>query len=137
MLSLELLLRVGGVLHFTLLIASAMVPRVLNWREELGKVSPFLRRLVWVYGGFIVLVIIGFGVISIAQAAELAAGGPLARWVCGFIAVFWLARLGTQLVAFDIRPVTNSVWMRLGYHVLTIVFVYLTVVFGLAAFGPL
>ena len=59
------LLFVGGILHFGILIASALVPRVLNWRSSLRKLDPLSRQLIWVHGLFIVLVIIAFGVLSV------------------------------------------------------------------------
>ncbi len=60
----EILILTGGGLHFLTLIASAMVPKTLNLKGELGKLIPFLRTLFWVYGAFIVLAIIAFGVIA-------------------------------------------------------------------------
>ncbi|HMC10472.1 MAG TPA: hypothetical protein VKH44_04250, partial [Pirellulaceae bacterium] len=64
--SLPLLILIGGILHFGILLASAAVPQVLDWRRELSKLDPLSRQLVWVHGAFIVLVIIGFGAISCA-----------------------------------------------------------------------
>ena len=51
----ELILRGCGLVHFSILVASAMVPRVLDWRTHLAPLHPFLRRLLWVYGVFIVM----------------------------------------------------------------------------------
>src|SRR5204862_3759393 len=84
------LLIIGGVLHFVILIASALTPRVLDWRANLASLHPFLRRLFWVYGSFIVLVIISFGTLTLLRADELASTLPLARSVCAMIALFWL-----------------------------------------------
>jgi hypothetical protein len=65
------LLLVGGLLHFVILIASALTPRVLDWRANLAALHPFLRRLFWVYGSFIVLVIVSFGALTLFHADEL------------------------------------------------------------------
>ena len=46
----------------------------------------------WIYGGYVVLSIIAFGLLSLFNANELAAGGRLGRSVCGYIAVFWGVR---------------------------------------------
>jgi hypothetical protein len=131
----ELLFRLGGGVHFCILVASAMVPRVLDWRSQLAPLHPFLRRLFWVYGVFIVLCIVSFGVLSVAFAAELAAGSGLARGVCAFIAVFWLARLAVQFFVFDASEFLTTWWLRAGYRLLTVVFTLLPVPYALAAVG--
>ena len=131
--SLTTLLRVGGALHFAVLTASAMVPRVLEWRAELGRLSPFSRRHIWVLGAFVVLTIAGFGVLTLVHANELASGTPLARSFCGFVAFFWLARLGVQALVFDAAPLLATALRKLGYHFLTAVFTYFTLVYGWAA----
>ena len=130
---LETLMLFGGVCHFGILFASALVPRVLDWRGELQKLSPLSRHLIWTHGAFIVLTIVGFGAVSVANARELAAGSGLARSFCGFVAAFWLARLAIQLFLFDPKPYLTRTVLKVGYHALTAVFVYLSAVFGWAA----
>jgi hypothetical protein len=136
MLTLSALLKIGGVLHFGILFASALVPQVLDWRKSLAPLDKLLRQLIWVHGIFIVLVIIGFGILSLLNSDALASGTFLARSVCGFIALFWLARLGIQFFVFDPTGVINGPWLRAGYHGLTAVFTYMAVVYGLAALLP-
>ena len=131
--NMPLLILIGGVLHFGILLASALTPRVLDWRHELTKLEPLTRQLVWVHGAFIVLVIVCFGVISIALPVELAAGTWLARAVCGFIALFWLTRLAVQFFVFDANGHLKNIWLRMGYHGLTFVFGYHAVVYSVAA----
>jgi hypothetical protein len=131
----ELLIRLGGGVHFCILVASAMVPKALDWRRQLAPLHPFLRRLFWVYGVFIVMTIVAFGVLSLAFAPELAMGGGLARGVCGFIAVFWLARLGVQFLVFDASEFLTTWWLRAGYHLLTVIFTLLPVPYALLALG--
>jgi hypothetical protein len=132
----KLLLQFGGALHFVILIASALTPRVLDWRKNLAPLNPFLRRLFWVYGCFIVLVIISFGAITLLHADVLASGTPLARSLCAVIAIFWLARLAVQFFVFDARPFLTNTLLRLGYHSLTLSFTVLVLIYGWAAFQP-
>jgi len=129
----ELAVWIGGWLHFATLTASALVPFVLNWREQLSRVDPLVRQLFWVYGAFIVLSIVAFGWVSVTQADALTQGTPLARIVCGFVAVFWGMRLAVQLFVFDARPYLKHWTLALGYHGLTVVFAYHVVVYSLAA----
>ena len=131
--NLALCIFVGGILHFGILLASASVPQVLDWKASLAPLQRLTRQIVWVHGAFIVLVIVACGVVSVALPQELAAGTPLARAVCGFIALFWAARLGVQFFVFDAKPYLTSVLTRAGYHGLTAVFAYHAVVYGLAA----
>jgi hypothetical protein len=128
--SAENLLRLGGVLHFLILFASALVPRVLNWKTELASLHPFLRRLFWVYGVFIVLTIVGFGAISMTCAEELAGGSLLARSFCAFVAVFWAVRLAVQFFVFDARPFLTHWFLRAGYHGLTALFLALIAIYA-------
>lgn len=132
----EPLLLFAGWLHFAVLIASALTPGALDWKRELKPLHPFLRRLFWVYGAFIVLVIVAFGAITLLHAGLLAQGGPLARAFCLFVCAFWLARLGVQLFVFDARPFLVNAVYRIGYHGLTAVFTFFASVYGMAAFQP-
>ena len=134
--NLETLIRIGGVLHLGILIASALVPGALEWKRELEKLRPLSRQLVWVHGVFIVLTIIGFGVISLIAAADLASGTRLARALCGFVAIFWFARLGVQFFVFDASPMLTKTYLKVGYHALTVVFFVLFVIYGYAALAP-
>lgn len=129
------LLLIGGVLHFVILIASALAPRVLDWRANLAALHPFLRRLFWVYGCFIVLVIISFGALTLVNADELGSGAPLPRSVCAVIAIFWLARLAVQFFVFDAKPFLTKTFLRIGYHGLTLLFAALVFIYGSAAFN--
>ena len=131
-----LLILVGSLLHFSTLVAAAMVPGKLNWKEELAKLSPFLRRMFWVYGAFIVLCITSLGVISAVNYSELAAGGILARSFCTFTAVFWGLRLFVQFFVFDASEYLTSWVYKAGYHGLSHVFIYQVGVYGYFAFAP-
>lgn len=129
----ELFLRIGGLLHFCILIASALVPAKLNWKKHLAPLPPMMRQLFWIYGAFIVLVIVGFGTLASLHADSLASGTALARTICGFIALFWIGRLAIQLFVFDPTPYLANSVLKLGYHALTTVFIYFALVFGFAA----
>jgi hypothetical protein len=136
MINLERLIFFGGILHFGILLASAMVPRVLDWKRTLGKLDRLSQQVVWVHGAFIVLVIIGLGLLSVLFPGELAAGTPLARGVCLFIGLFWGARLILQLFVMDAKMYLTRAFLRVGYHGLTAVFAYHAVVYSLAAIQP-
>jgi hypothetical protein len=131
--SIQELITLAGIGQFGILIASALVPQVLDWRAHLAPLPPLLRHLIWTHGAFIVLVIIGFATLSVACAAELASGTRLARAVCGFVALFWGARLVLQFGLFEPREYLTRWWLKAGYHALTVVFACVTSVFAWAA----
>jgi hypothetical protein len=127
------LLRGAGVIQLGILLASFLVPRVLDWRKSLAGLPKLSRDLIWVHGAFIVLVIVSFGLLSLVEASELAAGTSLARAVCGLIGFFWLARLAVQFFVFDAGPFLTGPLLRLGYYGLTVAFIYLAGIYGWSA----
>ena len=136
MVQLEQLVWLAGLLHFGVLIASALVPQVLDWKRELARLSTMTRQLVWVHGAFIVLVIVAFGTLSLLHPDDLASGAPLGRSISACIAVFWGARLSLQFLLFDPTPLLKKVSLKVGYHGLTVVFAYFSVIYGWASIAP-
>ena len=130
---LEYLILLGGVLHFTILIASALTPKVLAWQTELGRLSKLSQQVIWVHGAYLVLVIVAFGLLSVFMADDLAGGSQLARVVCAFIAAFWLIRLVLQFVFFDARDYLSRWWLKAGYAALALVFLTLGCIYAAAA----
>jgi hypothetical protein len=128
------LILIAGIAQLFILIASALVPFRLNWRHELRSLSVLHRQMYWVYGGYVVLSIIAFALISIFNSRELARGSGLARAVCAYIAIFWGVRVALQGV-FDAREHLTEWWLEAGYHTLTVVFAVLTIVYAWAASG--
>ncbi len=126
------LIFIGGIGQLCVLIASAMVPFRLNWRAELKCLSRLHRQMYWVYGGYVVLSIIAFGLISLSNADTLASGTRLARSFCLYVALFWGIRLALQPV-FDVTAHLTAWWLKLGYHGLTALFLCFTAIYGWAA----
>lgn len=129
------LLMLAGVGHLGILIASALVPFRLDWKKDLACLSRLHRQMYWVYGGYIVLSIVAFALITLFNARELAGGGGLARAFCGYVAVFWGVRVCLQAI-FDVKEHLTAWWLHLGYHALTVLFIYFTAVYGWAALRP-
>jgi hypothetical protein len=130
--SLADLIRLTGAGQLGVLVASALVPIRLNWTQDLAVLHKLHRQLHWTYGGYVVLGIVALGAISLACADELVGGSRLARAVCIYGAVFWGVRLCLQAV-FDVKPHLTAWWLKVGYHLLTVVFLVTTLVYGYAA----
>ena len=125
----------AGCFQLCVLIASSLVPLRLNWRTSLGVLPKLHRQLYWIYGGYVVLGIVSNGLVAIVCADELATGTRLARFVCGYIAVFWGVRLSLQTV-LDVKEHLTTWWLHAGYHTLTVLFASFTLVFAYAALRP-
>ena len=126
------LIFVAGVGQLGVLIASALVPFRLNWRDELRGLSRLHRQMHWVYGGYVVLSIVAFATLSILNSHEMASGSGLARGFCAYVSVFWGIRVGLQAV-FDVKEHLTAWWLKLGYFVLTVMFTGFTIVYAWAA----
>ncbi len=129
------LITIAGACHFGILIASALVPLRLNWKTDLAVLPRLHRQMYWVYGGYVVLSIVAFGLISLFNSQEMAGGSRFARCVCGYIAVFWGIRVSLQ-AALDVKDHLTLWWLKAGYHTLTILFASFTMLYGYAALGP-
>ena len=129
------LMFIAGLAQFSILVASSLVPFRLNWRDELRSLPKLHLQMYWTYGGYVVLSIVAFGCISVACAAELASRTRLARGFCLYVTVFWAVRLALQGV-FDVKPHLTAWWLKAGYRLLTVLFLFLTLVYGWAAVGP-
>jgi len=137
--TLTLLLKIAGILHLGLLCAGLTMPSVVGLRAHLATLPTFVRRLFWVYYSFIGLCLVSFGLLTFTLAGTLAEGSTLARALCLFLAAFWTLRLIAATFVFDLRPYLTNIYRRTGYHTINLVFVYLPVVYLLAAWkgaGP-
>ena len=132
---LAFLLQIAGLLYVGLVWAGATMPRTVGLGDALKALPPFIRRLFWVYYTFIGLLLVGFGALTFLFAAEIAAGEPVARALCILMAVFWAVRLGAAVFVFDVRPYLINRWYRIGYQLTTAVFLYLLIVYVVAAWG--
>jgi hypothetical protein len=125
------LFRIAGVGQLGILLASVQVPTKLNWKRDLAVLNHLHRQMYWTYGAYVVLGIVFLGFVSLLCADELASGSRLGVVVNAYGFVFWGARVALQWV-YDIKPFLVARWMRAGYHVLTVAFVSLTVLYGVA-----
>ena len=131
--TLTFLLQVAGLLHLGLLCAGLLMPKVVGLREHLATLPSFIRQLFWVYYSFIGLCLVSFGLLTFALAGTLAEGSTLARALCLFLASFWTLRLIAATFVFDLGPYLTSFPRRIGYHAINVVFVYLPMIYLLAA----
>ncbi len=121
----DLDLWLAGAGHFLILIASAQVPSRLGWREDLRQLHPFNRKLLWVQGGFTVLTIIAFGVLTLVLHAELLRGDRAALGLAVFIGLYWTARILVDAFHFSHADWPKGRMFVVGHALLTALFCFL------------
>jgi hypothetical protein len=120
--------------HLSLLAVSAQVPGRLRWREELTRISPFNRKLLWVYGGFVVLTYLAFAALTAALHDDLLAGDRAALGLATFIGVYWTARLVVEFTVFHSRDWPPGRLIAVGHALLNCLFLFLAITYlGLVA----
>lgn len=134
--TLVLILKLCALQHLGLVAAGALMPGVVRLREHVAILPAFIRQLIWVYYGFVGLCLVSFGLGTFVFADELAAGSTPARAICGFLMLFWFARLAVATFVFDLRPYLTTPLRRLGLAAANTVFGILPAVYGYAAFRP-
>ncbi|MFH5806101.1 hypothetical protein [Alienimonas sp. DA493] len=130
--TLETCVRLAGIGQLGILIASALVPFRLEWKTALGGLPALHRQMYWTYAVYTFGTILAFGLIAAGLPGELASGTPLARAVCGYLALFWGVRL-CLLGAFDVKEHLTAWWLTAGYVLLNALFVALFLTYGAAA----
>lgn len=128
---LDLLLWSLPALQLSVLLASLQVPGRLKWREELPRLSAFNAKLMWTYGIFIVVTIIGFAVLTLVLHNEFIRGERSAGALALFMATFWTLRLAFDSVYFDSADWPPGVDLKIGHALLNALFVYLALGYAL------
>jgi hypothetical protein len=94
------LFRLAGGIQIGILAANALLPRRLDLRANLDRLSPIARMIFVVHWGYILLVLVLFAALCLAFAPELAGRSPLARFLSVSLAVFWWSRMAVQLFCY-------------------------------------
>ena len=115
----------AGIGHFVILIASFQVPARLKWKDDFAQLTRFNQKIFWTYGGFIVLCIVSFGVLTLALHNELLRGDRAAVGLACFNAVFWLTRLFTDFFYFKHEDWPKGAQFVVGHTLLTGLFIAL------------
>lgn len=119
-----------GAAHFLVLVASFQVPSKLRWREELCRLSPFNRKLMYAYGAFIVLTIGTFGAFTLCLHHDLLIGSPAALFFAGFISLFWFLRIGLDVFYYRSEDWPKGPQFVVGHALLNSLFLFLSLSYG-------
>jgi alginate O-acetyltransferase complex protein AlgI len=114
-----------GAAHFVILFASFQVPYRLGWKQDLQRLIPFNRKLLWVQSGFTVLTIIAFGALTLALHAEMLRGDRAALGLTGFIGIYWTTRVLVDAAYFSHADWPKGRAFVVGHALLTLLFSFL------------
>lgn len=115
----------AGAAHFVILFASFQVPYRLGWKQDLQRLIPFNRKLLWVQSGFTVLTIIAFGALTLALHAEMLRGDRAALGLTGFIGIYWTTRVLVDAAYFSHADWPKGRAFVVGHALLTLLFSFL------------
>jgi len=91
----------AGAIHAGIMLANIPLPGRLRVRENMAPVPRFLRQIFYVHWVYIVIVVGLFAALCFGFAGDLAGGSRLGRFLSGFMAGFWLLRIGLQVFYYD------------------------------------
>ena len=132
--SVIIFLKLAGFLQIALSIGSLAIPKLLNWKAELGRVSKLIAQMFWTYAGYILVMNLSFGFVSVFGASELLAKTFLSKSVSVFIFLYWLARIVIQFVYFDTKSAPKGFIYKVGEILLVVLFLFFTVIYGWVSF---
>ncbi len=113
--------------------AGIQVPKRLNWKEELSKLTPFNRKVFLNYYAFTGGVIGAWALLTLGMHYELLAGNRVAGLVALVIALFWGARVAVDTFYFKHDDWPPGSELVVGHALLTTLFVCLTCVYAFFA----
>lgn len=127
----------AGIGHLALAVGSLAIPKTMGWREDTAKLKLLTRQVFWTYAGYIWFSHIAFGLLSVLAPGLLLDRSPLAGMVCGFIALWWGARIVIQFTYFDRSARPPGAIFVLAEAALIAFFAGCTGVYGWAAWANL
>jgi hypothetical protein len=122
----SLALWLAGAGHFCVLIASFQVPHRLGWKQDLAKLTPFNRKLMWVHGGFAVLTIVAFGILTLTLHGDMLHGERSALGLAAFVGIYWATRIVVDFTYYDHNDWPRGPGFVIGHVLLTLLFVFLS-----------
>jgi hypothetical protein len=130
--TLELHLRIVGVIMAGLVVVNLFVPRRFHWTEELARLSLINRQIFQAHSIFLVLTLALFSALLLTSADALLEPTRLARAILAGLTVFWGLRMLMQW--FFYSPAT---WRGHRLHtalhwVFSATWVYVVAVFATA-----
>ena len=123
-------LQFAGFILLCIVAANFFAPRKMRWTENLRKVEPIFAQVFIIHCVFLIGSVLAMAMVCIALP-QLLLEEELGRVILGFMAVFWVARVGVQFFYYEPAikrqfPVYN-VLFSIAFVYLAGVFTFLTI----------
>ena len=122
-------LQAAGLLQLITAAANFILPTILRYDENLSHVSRIIRQIFHIHALYIVIVLIGLGLVCLCLPHELLGPGLLGRCLCGYLTFFWGLRAIIQFFYYDRATREDHPF---GNFFFGFVFLALTAIFALA-----
>lgn len=129
-------LQIAGLFQLILSAAHFWFEHRLGWRREMEKVSLLTRQIFFVHAGFLMLVLAGFGGLSLLHADALLTGSPLSRFVLGGLAIFWAVRWYCQFFVYRSELWRGNALYTTAHVLFALLWTFLAAVYTTAFFKP-
>ncbi|KUG07269.1 hypothetical protein [Solirubrum puertoriconensis] len=127
-------LKIAGGLLVVLAMVHAGFPRYFRWTTQFASVSLINRQMMYIHTLFIALVLLLMGLLCLTSAPELT-GTAFGRKIALGCGVFWLVRLVVQFVGYSPSLWRGKPFETAAHLGLTMLWMYLSAVFLMAACG--
>src|SRR4026209_2354 len=98
--SMELHLKIIGILLVILAAIHVVFPKYFNWKIELNSLSLINRQLMYIHSFFIAFAIFLIGILCLTSASELT-NTPLGKKISLGLGIFWSVRLFIQFFGYS------------------------------------
>jgi hypothetical protein len=130
--SLELHLRLVGVLQILLAATHLTFSKRFQWREELARLSLLNRQIFLVHTFFVCLILTLMGALCLLAPETLLERTDLSRLILIGFVVFWALRLVFQWFVYDSSLWRGSAFNTRAHFVFTALWLYFVAVFATA-----
>jgi hypothetical protein len=92
---------VAGFIQIAMVLANFYLPRKLDYRGNISRMSPLVRQVFITHAFYIGGVVLLLAVLTLAFPGDLASGHGLGRFLSATMCVFWFCRIPLQLFYYD------------------------------------
>ncbi len=124
----ELHLKIVGCLLIALSLMHMVIPRYLNWGQELAALSLITKQILYVHTFFIAFIVLLMGLLCLNYSHQLLYD-PFGKVISLGLSGFWLTRLVFQFLVYSPKIWRGKSFETVVHIVFAIAWMYFTCVF--------